>query len=183
MKTPIILFEIKMEIDIDIITSLASFIVSLFVAIYLYILEKRRDEYQIKQTGEFNKWMKKQAQRLSAMMEALQKGLPKPQAEELTKRMAEFTPGSVQVGDVILRRDNIRIAQTFLGGGTYVEATAFDEEGERLSSELEKLKGKSVKFISPDHTGMAQVKEITVEKTKGEGGFLYVFHISLQIKA
>jgi len=163
--------------------SIASFIISLFIAIYLYILEKRRDEHQISQTEEFNKWMKEQTERQTAMIEALKKGLPKVQADELAKKVAELLPGSVQIGEIVIERGNLRIAQSFLGGGTYIEAAVFGEEGERLSTEFSKLKeGQVVKLISPDHTGVAQVKTIETEKTEAEGGSLYLFRIWLQIK-
>jgi len=163
--------------------SIVSLIIGLFIAVYLYILEKRRDERQIKQTEEFNKWMEEQTKRQTAMIEALRESLPKVQADKLTKKVSELLPGSVQIGEIVIERANIRIAQSFLGGGTYVEAVAFGEEGERLNAEFSKLKeGQIVKFISPDHTGLAQLQKIEIEKTEVEGANLYLFSIWLQIK-
>jgi len=163
--------------------SLISIFIGIGLAFYLYILEKRRDEKQIKQTEEFNKWMKEQTERQTAVIEALQKSLPKAEADKLTQKVADMLPGSIQIGDIIITRANIRIAQSFLGGGTYVEAVAFGEEGERLKAQFEKLEEwQVVKFVSPDHKGITQVKDIKIDITEGEGVKLYTFHIWLQIK-
>ena len=163
---------------------IASLIVGIIIAVYLYILEKRRDEHQNQQTEQFNKWMAEQAKRQTAMIEALTKSLPNAQAEELSKKVAELLPDSIQIGEIIIQQTNIRIAQSFLGGGTYVEAVAFGEDGERLRAEFGKLQaGQIVKYISPDYKGVAEIKEkITIDETETVSGRAYVFHIWLQIK-
>jgi hypothetical protein len=167
---------------IEIVVSIASFLIGLVIAIYLYKLEKRRDEYQTRQTDEFNKWMRAQTERQTAMIEALEEGLPEAQARELTERVAKLLPGSIKIGDVTIERANIRMFQSFMGGQTYVEAIAYDGEGERLSAEFNKMKGKVIKFVSPDHIGVVELQETEIEKVVAEGAQLYVFHIWLRIK-
>lgn len=118
------------------------------------------------------------------MIEALEKSLPKAQASKLARKVTELLPGSVQIDDIVIERAKIRIAQTFLGGGTYVEVAAFGDEGEHLSAEFSGLKeGQIVKFISPDHTGLAQIQKIEPEETKTNGAVLYLFRVWLQIKS
>ena len=168
---------------VEIAVSFVSILIGLFIAIYLYVLEKRRDEYQIKQTEAFNKWMKEQTQRQMAMMEALQKSLPEAQSKELTRKVTALLPGSVQIGEIVINRANIRIFQSFIGGGIYLEAVAFDDEGEELRTQFEKLReGQTLKIISPDHTGLVQIKTINVETSKADDTMLYTFSIMLQIK-
>lgn len=158
--------------------SIATFLMSTIIALYLRRVDRRRNEREIKQIHDFNTWMKEQTQRQVATLEAVMSALPKAEREELTKEIASLLPESVRIGEVTIARPSLRIAQDLLGGEMYIEARAFGDEGERLNREIKKLReGLLVQFESPKHSGLTEIRKIEITTETTGGVTYYVFYI------
>lgn len=173
---------------IDLGLSIGTFIVSLIVAFLLFWYEKRRDDSLVQQTKDFNNWMKGQTERMTSILEALQKYIEKapskPERRRLADRIERLFPGSVQIGETIIRRPSLRIAQAFIGGAVMVEALAIGDEGEQLHGEISKIKeGKIINYVSPEgERFLTEVKSVRIEKETIDETIAYHFYIGLQIR-
>lgn len=161
--------------------SLATFVISTFIALYLHWIEKRRKAKETRQTQDFNRWIKEQTQREIAMIEALLNTLPKPAKEELAKEMATLLPERIRLGPITIVKPSLRIAQDLLGGEVYIEARAFGNEGRNLNEEMKGIKeGHIVQFESQKRSGLVVIKKIEVGKETTNSVIFYVFRIWIQ---
>lgn len=167
---------------------IATFAVSLIVALLLYWLEKRRDDRQERQTNAFNDWMTDQTERITTMLETFQKYVEKSpsrsERQELVAGIERVFPGSVLIGDISIQRPALRIAQAFMGGAVFVKALAFGDEGKQLSREISKLEeGQVTSYVSPKgEQFLAEVKSAKIEEVTVDEIIAYEFRIELQIR-
>jgi len=174
---------------IDNLFSILSFVISSILTIVIFVLEKRRDDKQAKQTEDFNSWMKDQTVRVAAMLETLGRlvggmgSITRNEAREMVTKIQQLFPSGVQIDDITVNKPYLRIAQAFMGGEVYIQASAEGTKGEQLRSEISKLKeGKLVKYVDPKNVlYTAQIKSIEIEDIREDEKHFYHFRLSLQI--
>ena len=163
------------------VLSIASLIMSTFIAFYLYLLEQRRDQEQANQVNDFNNWIKEQTQRQISILEALQQVLPEKVKTRLSKEVARLIPESIQIGNLNINRPSLRIAQALLGGKLYIEATAYGDEGERIKSQIEMIdEGEIIKLVTPKYANLAIIKKINIEKEILNSSYYYTFRLWIE---
>ena len=158
--------------------SIASVTFSFCLAVFFYLLNRRKGKKWQKQVQEFNNWLKEQTEQEVATLTTIEKLLPKGAKDEVAKQVAKFVPEYVQINETIIRRPALRLAQTFLEGYTYVEARTYGNEGRRLETKLAQLaEGDVVKITMKNETKVAKIQDIRTARESGDRVDFYIFKI------
>lgn len=167
---------------LEVVLSIIGIIIGISIAFYLYWLEQERDKEREKVEENYNQWMRSQLERQGTLIRAIKESLPASRKEAFS---AKVEVGNVRIGDVVIDKAYLDLAETFPGGETYVQASAHTERREstssRLVQSLETLEeGQTVVYVSPKGKSHdAKIKSI--ESIVSEEKRYYIFHIWLQI--